>query len=65
MADTYTSWDDVPGGPGETGWDDVPGGPLETRWDLLPEFVGRGFRVIWQGSSRMVEWLGRAREVLW
>ncbi len=63
MADTFTRWDVDINGPGTyTSWDDVPGGPNETMWDLLPEVINRAFRyVIEAARSRFRVDQGRRR----
>ena len=65
MADTYTSWDDLPGGPGETGWDDVPGGPLVTRWDVISDTLSRTVRVVWESVAHRVKWGSVGHRVKW
>ena len=55
--DEFTQWDlDIPGAGLYTSWDDVNGGAVETKWDLLPEFIGRGFRIVWQATVRAITW---------
>ena len=64
--ENFTKWDDGILGPGTyTSWDDVAGGPGETKWDLLPDVIGRGFRVVWESVTRGVDWQSTVRGVKW
>ena len=64
VVDNLARWDLDILGPGTyTSWDDVPGGPNETKWDLLLDIIGRGFRVVWQSVSRSVDWQSIVRRV--
>lgn len=62
--DNFTRWDlDVLGPDTYTAWDDVAGGPGETRYDVLPSIIGRGFRVVWQAVTRGADWQSPVRRV--
>lgn len=62
--DTFTKWDVDILGPGTyTSWDDTAGGPNETKWDVIPDVIGRGFRVVWQAVARGVDWQSIVRRV--
>lgn len=63
--DIFTKWDDGILGPGTyTSWDDVNGGPAETQWDLIPSDVGRAIRVVWEAVPRRARWQ-ISRRVKW
>ena len=55
--DEFTKFDfNLPGVGLYTSFDDVNGGAVESKYELLPEFVGRGFRIVWQATVRAIKW---------
>ena len=64
--DQFTQWDKGILGPDTyTSWDDVNGGPAETKWDMVAEFIGSSLRVVWQAVTEAARWASIADGVRW